>query len=78
MKTKLIIFDFDGTLSKPNKLPNSWARIWDKIGRADDDNRLYKEYVNGIIDYNTWADEVLKIYREETVSYTHLTLPTIA
>ena len=68
MKTKLIIFDFDGTLSKPNKLPNSWARIWDKIGRADDDERLYKEYVNGIIDYNTWADEVLKIYREEKVS----------
>ncbi len=30
MKTKAIIFDFDGTLTKPHRLPNSWARVWDR------------------------------------------------
>lgn len=44
MKTKLIIFDFDGTLSKPSKLPNSWARVWNKIGREKDDEILYEKY----------------------------------
>lgn len=68
MKTKLIIFDFDGTLSKPNKLPNSWARIWAKIDRQKDDDRLYGDYLSGKIDYNQWAVEVLKIYHEEKVS----------
>lgn len=68
MKTKLIIFDFDGTLSKPNKLPNSWTRIWAKIDRKEDDDRLYGQYIGGEIDYNEWAIEVLKIYREAGVN----------
>ncbi len=68
MKTKLIIFDFDGTLTKPNILPNSWARIWDKIGRKKDDDILYNKFLNKEIDYNQWANEVISIYREEKVS----------
>ena len=68
MKTKLIIFDFDGTLSKPNELPNSWARIWAKINRKDDDDRLYRMYLNGEINYEQWAVEVLKIYRDSKVN----------
>lgn len=67
MKTKLVIFDFDGTLSKPNALPNSWARIWAKINRQEDDDRLYGMYKRGEIDYNQWAVEVLKVYRDAKV-----------
>lgn len=68
MKTKLIIFDFDGTLSKPNKLPSSWARIWNKIGREKDDEFLYEKYRNGELNYNQWAEEVLKVYKDSGVN----------
>lgn len=68
MKTKLIIFDFDGTLSKPSKLPNSWARVWNKIGREKDDEILYGKYCKGEFDYNQWAKEVIKVYRDAGVS----------
>ena len=40
-KTKLVIFDFDGTLTKPHKLDNSWTRIWNKIGLTSEEERLY-------------------------------------
>ena len=68
MKTKLIIFDFDGTLSKPSKLPNSWARVWNKIGREKDDEILYEKYSSGELDYNEWAKEVIKVYQEANVN----------
>ena len=68
MKTKVIIFDFDGTLNKPNELPNSWARIWDKIGCADEDEALYKQYVAKEIDYKEWAKKVIGVYAREKVS----------
>lgn len=68
MKTKLVIFDFDGTLTKPNLHPNSWARIWAKIGRQSDDEILYQKYKQKLIDYNQWANEVIKVYREEKVT----------
>lgn len=68
MKTKLVIFDFDGTLSKPSKRDNSWAKIWSLIDREEDDNRLYDMYLKGELDYDKWAEEVIKVYREEGVS----------
>ena len=68
MKTKVIIFDFDGTLNKPNKLPNSWARIWDKIGCAQEDDRLYNLYANGELSYIEWCKKVIEVYKKENVS----------
>lgn len=68
IKTKLVVFDFDGTLSKPNALPNSWARIWAKIGRTKDDETLYQMYKNKELSYTEWAKEVIKVYREEKFS----------
>ncbi len=68
MKTKLIIFDFDGTLNKPSKLSNSWARIWDKIGCKEEDERLYNLYKNKQITYEEWAKLVIGVYRREGVS----------
>ena len=46
IKTKLVIFDFDGTLSKPDKINNTWARIWNRIDMLDEDDRLYELYKN--------------------------------
>lgn len=66
-KTKLVIFDFDGTLTKPDRLDNAWARIWDKIGLYQQAETLYKMYVAKKINYKEWLDKVLDIFRENKV-----------
>lgn len=68
MNTKVVVFDFDGTLSKPSKLPNSWARVWDRIGCQEEDEKLYKLYSSGKITYREWTNLVLDIYKREKVS----------
>lgn len=67
-KTKLIIFDFDGTLSIPDEIDNSWARIWIEINLLDEDVRLYNLYKDKKINYQQWVNEIIKIYRENKVS----------
>lgn len=54
------MFDFDGTLSKPNALPNSWARIWAKIGRTKDDETLYQMYKNKELAIQNGQKKLLK------------------
>ena len=68
MKIKLIIFDFDGTLNKPSKLSNSWARIWNKIGCEEEDEKLYQLYKKKQITYKEWANLVINAFRREGVS----------
>ena len=67
-KTKLVIFDFDGTLSKPDKINNTWARIWNKIDMLDEDDRLFELYKNKEITYLQWVDEIVKIFRNNNVT----------
>ena len=42
MKTKVVIFDFDGTLTISNS--STWARIWNKVNDPETDYKLYKMY----------------------------------
>ena len=68
-KTKLVIFDFDGTLTKPHKLDNSWTRIWNKIGLTSEEERLYyNAFKKGKISYQEWVGEVIKIFRANGVN----------
>ena len=66
-KTRLVIFDFDGTLTKPHKIDNSWARIWNRIGLMDEDERLYKLYRSKKLTYRQWVDQVIKVFRQNKV-----------
>ena len=68
IETKLVIFDFDGTLSKPDKINNTWARIWNRIDMLDEDDRLYELYKNKKITYLQWVEEIIKIYRYKNVN----------
>lgn len=68
MKTKAIIFDFDGTLTKPHRLPNSWARVWDRIGCKDIDDLYYGQYLNGEISYTKWLDLCYDCFKENKVN----------
>lgn len=53
MKTKVVIFDFDGTLTVSKS--STWARIWEKVDALDIDMKLMKMYFDNEIDYPTWV-----------------------
>lgn len=68
MTTKAVIFDFDGTLSLPNELPNSWRRVWAKIGKTDLDDKYYESYSKGELSYPEWTDKVIACFIENGVN----------
>ena len=67
MKTKLAIFDFDGTLTKSAKGGNCWRYIWERINKPEVDDKLYMDFLNKRIDYFEWADLVTEEYRKSGV-----------
>lgn len=54
MKTKAVIFDFDGTLSRGNSGSNSWGRVWKALDDEETDNKFYQMFARGEIDDPTW------------------------
>lgn len=62
MKTKVVIFDFDGTLTVSKS--STWARIWEKIDAIDVDMKLMDMYFNNEIDYETWVRLAYEFIKE--------------
>lgn len=71
MKTKAVVFDFDGTLTKPHRLSNSWARVWDRIGCNDIDDVLYGRFNRGEITYEEWFYLCYDCFKEHKVNMQH-------
>ncbi len=67
MKTKLAIFDFDGTLTKSNKGGNCWRYVWEDINAVEVDDKLYKEFKEGRFDSHVWASKVTEEFRKRGV-----------
>lgn len=58
---KLICFDLDKTIIKEN----SWYSLNMAMGlKPNEDNFLLQRYLNGLIDYQRWQKELLKIYKQ--------------
>ena len=68
MKTKVIIFDYDGTLTKVEKGYNSWLVVWEAIDKVDLDEYHYKKYASGEYTYDDWLYACLDEYRKYGVS----------
>lgn len=68
MKTKVAIFDFDGTLTSTKKGGNCWQYIWEEIGKSELDDMYYRQYLAGEFDYRGWVERVLNVYRENGVN----------
>lgn len=68
MKTKLAIFDFDGTLTASKIGGNCWRYIWERINATDLDDIYYNAYKRGEIDYTTWAEKVGEVFNEYKVN----------
>lgn len=67
MKTKLAIFDFDGTLTTSGKGGNCWRYVWERINKPEIDDKLYNDFLNKKIDYFEWGDLVVQEYRKSGV-----------
>lgn len=66
MRTKVVVFDFDGTLTLSNQ--NSWARIWKEINALDVDKKYYDMYMAGDIDYDRWLEICFEEYKARGVN----------
>lgn len=64
MKTKIIVFDFDGTISKVEKGFNCWRAIWEELDAIEIDRKYYNMYNEGKITYLEWC----RIIEEEFVA----------
>lgn len=57
-KTKIVVFDFDGTLTDKDFQKTSWERMWEACGySAADCGELAKQYFSGQFTHQEWCDK---------------------
>ena len=67
MKTKLAIFDFDGTLTKSRSGGNCWRYVWQKINKTDVDDKLFHMFLSNQISYEKHGRLTLQEFIESNV-----------
>lgn len=69
MQTKIVIFDYDGTLTKTKKGGNCWLYIWQLINATDEDEYHYNKYRNHeYADYKEWLFAVIESFKKHKVN----------
>jgi HAD superfamily phosphoserine phosphatase-like hydrolase len=73
-KCKIVVFDFDGTLTKPNnERLTTWEKIWVKLGYSVNDcAKYYSEYRKGNIDHVKWCDITRDHFKNKKLTHEHL------
>ena len=68
-KTKIVVFDFDGTLTKNASLRTSWERMWVSCGyTVDDCRKLHSEYSLGQFGHQEWCDRTAEKFKNKSFS----------
>ncbi len=67
-KTKIAVFDFDGTISLANAGGNCWFYIWEKIGACEQDEYYANMFYSGQITDEEWSKLVIDEYRKRGVT----------
>ncbi|HEX8091175.1 MAG TPA: HAD family hydrolase [Blastocatellia bacterium] len=63
---KAIVFDFDGTLTKPGVNRTTWERLWTKIGYTPNDcGMLAHRFFKKEIDHEQWCRITLEKFKEK-------------
>ena len=62
---KVVVFDFDGTLTKSKKGSNCWRRVWQYLGDVETDDKLYNMYANKEITNQQWFDLINQNFIEK-------------
>lgn len=67
---KAVVFDFDGTLTKKGQ--NAWKALWQFAGYTLDESSeyraLFKKFMNGEIDHQTWCDLTCECLKKSKLS----------
>ena len=65
---KIVVFDYDGTLTLTAKGTSSWSRTWAKIGQEELDYKLFNMFRNNEITDKEWMDEIVANYKKYNVN----------
>lgn len=65
---KVIIFDFDGTISKVDKGFNCWKAVWEELDAVSVDLKYYNMYLNHEITYIEWCEIIEKEFLSRKVN----------
>ena len=71
--SKVVVFDFDGTLTRTRDNYSSWQLVWEYLGYSIDlCDALYRQYKNGDFDHQGWCDETAKYFCERNLRAEHM------
>lgn len=66
---KIVVFDFDGTLTKTRNSYSSWQLIWLYLGYTlDDCGRFHRKYVNKELTHQEWCNITADYFIEKGLS----------
>jgi phosphoserine phosphatase len=61
---KAIVFDFDGTLTRPDLNRTTWERLWTQLGYTDNEcGKLAYRFFTGEIDHDKWCQLTLEKFK---------------
>ena len=67
MKTKIVIFDYDGTLTKSEKGTNTWFNMWKALDDLETDEKFYSMFKKGEINHRQWFNLIVDYLKNRKV-----------
>lgn len=72
-KKKVVVFDFDGTLTKPAVFMNTWEAMWAILGYPISEcEKYHRQFSKGAIDHDEWCEITEKYFVEAGCCKKHL------
>lgn len=72
-KKKVVIFDFDGTLTKPSVNANTWETLWILLGYSVKEcEKYHRKFSNHEIDHDEWCEITERRFKEAGCNRSHL------
>lgn len=66
---KIVIFDFDGTLTEKGRLNSTWQTIWSSLGYdLSFCDILHRKFTNGEISHYEWCQETAEYFKKKRLS----------
>ncbi|WJJ95298.1 DUF4062 domain-containing protein [Algibacter luteus] len=67
--TKVVVFDFDGTLTIPEKNKTTWEMIWDYLGYDENlCSKYHNQYVTEEINHSEWCNLTLEKFKDKNLN----------
>ena len=72
---KIVIFDFDGTLTVPTYAENAWEKLWMALDYpVEYCEKYHRMYSNNEITHDEWCEITEKYFKERNLNRKHLVL----